>query len=260
MAEKQTVNIFSRATNWIISVETDLVRLICVFLPWLVPSIPAWLVKDHAEKQMAYTGAIPWIMGIVAEGLGLASLVTSLTFWTHNRKYTDENNRMPLWIPITSYVFYLIIVIAMNVILDIQSGVDWTRVLVVGMFSLLSLPAGLLISVQTIFNEWTEKHEEKLAQTRATRLESKNKQPEPEPEPEPEESNLRKQMFDFLIWKGWLPSQVKAAAIVSEMENEIRKTDPNFTFSQTEKDNMRKYRIQFLKMEENGEWPIKAEV
>jgi hypothetical protein len=163
------MSIFSRITNWIISVETDVVRLICTILPWLVPLVPAWLTYRHAIDQMGYSNTISLTMGIVVEGLGLASLVTSFTFWAHNRKFKDAKAQMPLWVPILTYVVYLVIVLIVNVVLDIHAGIDTVRVLVVALFSLLSLPAGALLSVQTLYNEWSSEHSRALSERRAER-------------------------------------------------------------------------------------------
>lgn len=172
------MNIFSRVTNWIISVETDVVRLICTILPWLVPLVPAWLTYRHAIDQMQYSQNISLIMGIVVEGLGLASLVTSFTFWAHNRKFKDVKAQMPLWVPIATYVVYLVIVLIVNVVLDFEAGVDGTRVLVVALFSLLSLPAGALLSVQTLYNEWNTEHSQSISERRAERSRARGEHPE----------------------------------------------------------------------------------
>jgi vacuolar-type H+-ATPase subunit I/STV1 len=150
---------------------------------------------------MQYSREISATMGIVAEGLGLASLVTSFIFWSHNRRYKDEKAQMPLWVPILTYLFYLIIILTVNVVMDWQAGQDGWRILVVALFSLLSLPAGLLLAVQTIHHEWMDEHADKIARSAETRRQNRE-QPAPEPEPEPEpEFNARDTYKPFGKWR-----------------------------------------------------------
>ena len=120
---------------------------------------------------MDYPTLTAVIMGIVVEGLGLASLVMTFTFWSHNRKYQDKNNKMPLWIPIFTYCFYLIVVLWLNVLLDYLAGIQVQKVAVVALFSLLSVPAGLLLAVQTIHTEWNTDHSRQLSERKQSRFE-----------------------------------------------------------------------------------------
>lgn len=171
------MNIFNRLTDALLQIQTDVVRMICALLPWLVPLVPAYITYSHALNEMGYDLWISVVMGIVVEGLGLASLVMFFQFWSHNRKYKSAENQMPLWIPVLSYIFYLTVVLSLNVILDYVSGEQITKIWVVALFSTLSIPAGMLLSVQVVHTEWSKTHFQEVSerrQERKERLQSRN--------------------------------------------------------------------------------------
>lgn len=246
------MNFFSRITSWVISVETDVVRLICTILPWLVPLVPAWLTYRHAIDQMGYSNGISLVMGTVVEGLGLASLVTSFSFWAHNRKFKDDRAHMPMLVPIVTYIVYLAIVLLVNVVLDIESGVSTTRILVVALFSLLSLPAGALLSVQTIYNEWYIDYNEAIEKRRQERNRARENEAKAREKKEDKENGsvmgvVRQHLHDA----GIRPSEVgegpqfrmKAIDIANELNLQGKA-----------RDNIRQYIGRLKKIEELGQW------
>jgi hypothetical protein len=154
-------NIFDRATRTINQFEDSVVNLISVIIPWLVPLIPAYILYDHLRTELEWGREISLIAGAVVEGLGLATVNTYFRFERHNRKYKDEKNKMPLWVVIVAYLWYLVIVLFVNVVFDFMAGVSWTRIVAILAFSTLSLPASALISVRALHVEWKSEHEKK---------------------------------------------------------------------------------------------------
>lgn len=157
-------NFFDRATRWVNQFEDSFVNFISVIVPWLVPLIPSTILYDH----LIAIDWRPWtafVAAAVVEGLGLATVNTYFRFDRHNKKYTAEKNRMPVWVVIGAYAWYMIIIMVVNVIFDIVAGVAWTRVVAITAFSTLSLPASALISVRANHAQWTSEHERSLARS-----------------------------------------------------------------------------------------------
>lgn len=155
-------NFFDKATRWINSFEDSFVNFISVVIPWLVPLIPAYILFDHLI-ELDWPRWLAFTAGAVVEGLGLSTVNTYFRFEKHNRRYTAEKNQMPIWIPVLAYTWYLVIVLFVNVVFDIVSGVDWTRIVAITAFSTLSLPASALISVRASHTQWLSEHARSLA-------------------------------------------------------------------------------------------------
>ena len=63
--------------------------------------------------------------------------------------------------------------------MDWQAGVQWSHILVIGLISSLSVPAGTLIAVTAVHDERVAEHKADLAQRRADRAQSRQ-QPQPQ--------------------------------------------------------------------------------
>lgn len=242
------MNIFSRLTNSLLQVQTDVVRLICALLPWLVPLVPAYITFSHALNEMGYALWISIVMGVVVEGLGLASLVIFFQFWSHNRKYTSTENRMPLWIPIFTYVFYLTVVLSINVILDYVAGEQITKIWVVALFSTLSIPAGMLLSVQVVHIEWSTNHNLMLAERKQAKREQRESKIEPiavisaetvnsahEIEQEYHASDYVEQILSMLERKYALTGQIATPKEISEQLGINPRTNSGYISTLTKK-------------------------
>jgi hypothetical protein len=186
----QKENFFDRATRWVNQFEDSFVNFISVVIPWLVPLIPAYILFDHLtdkETGLGWPIQLGYIAGAVVEGLGLATVNTYFRFERHNKKYTADKNRMPVWVVVVAYAWYLAIVLFVNVVFDIVAGVDWTRIVAITAFSTLSLPASALISVRANHAQWTSEHERSLARSHEQKDEP-NERPERSDEQDSEQS------------------------------------------------------------------------
>jgi hypothetical protein len=180
-------NFFDRATRWVNQFEDSFVNFISVIIPWLVPLIPAWIMYDHVtnkETGLGWEKPLGFIAGAVVEGLGLATINTYFRFERHNKRYKDQKNKMPLWVVIVAYGWYLAIILFVNVVLDWIAGVHWTRIVAITAFSTLSLPASALISVRGMYSEWKGEHDKKYARSDEQPAEQPEQKPVQERSPE----------------------------------------------------------------------------
>lgn len=163
------MNIFEKISNVVNSAEDSIINLLCVLAPWFVPIIPAYLTYNHTVNELGFPSWVAWTASFVVEVLGLSSMRTSISFFEHNKRYSKDTNRAPVGLSISTYVFYLAVILTVNIILDINRGISWINVLAIGLFSLLSVPAGLLIAIRTQHNELLKS----LAELRISRRNSK---------------------------------------------------------------------------------------
>lgn len=163
------MNIFERFSKIVNDGEDSVINLLCVVAPWLVPIIPAFLTYWHTVKDLGFPVWVAWTSAVVVEVLGLASMRTSISFFEHNKHYSKETNKAPFAVTISTYIFYLIVILTVNILLDVTNGVKWVNVIAVGLFSLLSVPAGVLISVRTQHSELIKELSERRNRTNSSR-------------------------------------------------------------------------------------------
>lgn len=147
--------LFSFFTRQIRNTEHAFVTFIAAVIPWLVPVIPAYLTGYHVVNELKLPEWAGWVIGSVIEGLGLASMSKIIAFWENNKKYTSEANKMPIKVPIFTYIWYLMVVIVVNILLEYESGASALRIWTIGLLATLSVPTAALIAVNSI---WTERN------------------------------------------------------------------------------------------------------
>ena len=186
------------------SAERSFLDLLSALVPYAVPIIPAFLTFDHVHKMMGFEVWVAYTAAFVTEVLGITSVSTAIRFYRHNAIYaaqaaaiasqpaapavkgkkntkvkanaitTKKNktakNKAPFELAIFTYVFYLVIVLSVNVLLLIESQSKTAAVIwAIGLFSLLSVPSGILISIRSQFGEMLEEKKEQQAARRAAR-------------------------------------------------------------------------------------------
>lgn len=174
------MNRFDRITRTVNGAENSFINFLSALAPWGVPVIPAYLTYWHTQTDLSFPSWVAWTSAFVVEVLGLASMRTAIGFWEHNKRYSKDSNRAPVGLAISTYIFYLIVILTVNVILDIQNGVAWVNVLAIGLFSLLSLPAGLLIAIRAQHSELLETLMEARSSRASSRITSESV-PKPSP-------------------------------------------------------------------------------
>lgn len=190
---------FEFVSEVINSAERSFLDLLSALVPYAVPIIPAFLTFDHVHKMMGFDVWVAWTAAFVTEVLGITSVSTAIRFYRHNAIYAAQaiaaqpadpatkgkrikanaaavkksktaKNKAPFGLAIFTYVFYLVIVLSVNVLLLIESQSKTAAVIwAIGLFSLLSVPSGILISIRSQFGEMLEEKKEQQAARRAAR-------------------------------------------------------------------------------------------
>lgn len=156
--------IFRLLSDLIGDAEKSFQDLLMAIVPYAVPIIPAYLTIDHVERYMDFPTWVAWTAGFVVETFGLVAVTTAIKFYYHNAKYASAQNKAPFVPALLTYVFYVAIVITVNVILEVVSGSrSGAVILTIALFSLLSIPSGVLIAIRTQYSQVLEAIEERYS-------------------------------------------------------------------------------------------------
>jgi len=98
------------------AMENTLVDVVAAYTPWLASFIPASLGYYNVTRVLHFQPWQGWIYAIVVECLGLATVATALKFWSWNQE--GNGKRAPLELALLTGIFYLVITLSVNVILD----------------------------------------------------------------------------------------------------------------------------------------------
>jgi uncharacterized membrane protein YidH (DUF202 family) len=154
--------IFKTISDIVNGAEKSFLDLLSALVPYFVPVIPAYLTYYHTIEQMNFPPRVALTAAFVVEVLGITAVSTAIRFYRHNQRYKDAKNKAPFWLAIGTYVFYLVVVMMVNVILEIVAGTRSNAVITaIALFSLLSVPSGVLISIRTQFSEMLEERQER---------------------------------------------------------------------------------------------------
>lgn len=134
--------------------EFSIVNLISTVAPWLAPLAPAYMSFNHMIGPLGFPLWVSFSLACVVEMLGLSTISTSLMFWNHNRKYSVEKNKVPVWIPVLSFLFYLTIVLTVNVLMDVNPEAD---VLAKLFLTLMTIPAAVTLAVRAMHKDILQK-------------------------------------------------------------------------------------------------------
>ena len=146
------MNFFEKANQWIENTESSIVNFVSAFAPWLAPIIPAFLTFKHTQTILGFPKPIAFIGALVIEFLGLATISTSTVFWKHNQRYSSKENQAPLWIALGTFVFYLIVILTVNVVLSWQVY-NVEELVAITLLTSLSVPAAVTIAVRSQYAE-----------------------------------------------------------------------------------------------------------
>lgn len=194
--------IFDWITALVNGTEDSLINLISAVILWLVPVVPAYLTYQHNVTDLQFPVWVAGTTAIVVEFLGLASMRTSIKFYEHNKHYKKTDvKQAPFWPVVATYVFYIVVVLSVNVLLDIGK-VTSTHIWAIALFSLLSVPAGYLISARAQHTELLRSINEEKEKAAATRKENKQQKQE-KVQPKVYASAKRQDILDLLevIWQ-----------------------------------------------------------
>ena len=132
------------------SSQTSLVNLISSVTPWVAPLAPAMLTYKNSREILGLGDTNSLFIAITVEFLGLSSVHTIFEFWFHNTQ-SRKGDKVPLGAIVlasVTLVIYLSVVILVNVFLDVESGVSTNFLLAKAGFTLLTLPAAIIMALR----------------------------------------------------------------------------------------------------------------
>ena len=162
---------FTSASDTINGAERSVLDFISVFVPWAVPVIPAYLTYYHTIEQMGFPIWVARTSAFVVEALGLVSVATAIRFWKNNTLFKGEREKAPFWLAVIVYVFYIVIVLTVNVLLEVEASTrNGIVIFAIGLFTLLSFPASLLIAIRAQYREQLEERKVRRVQRRGKKI------------------------------------------------------------------------------------------
>lgn len=167
---------FSWIADTINGAERAILDFLGSFVPYTTASIPAYLTYVHTFTEMAFPREVAFLAAFTVEVLGVTSVSTAIRFFQWNKNHRGET--APFWLAFSTYVFYIVITLSVNVLLEVHSGVRAPAVIwSIGLFSLLSIPSGVLISVRAQFAEMLEDKREKAEEKKNERMAARGLKP-----------------------------------------------------------------------------------
>jgi hypothetical protein len=167
-------NILEKIFGWISDTinggERAVLDALSAVVPYSTASIPAYLTFTHTLVNMNFPVNIAFLAAFTVEVLGVTSVSTAIRFYQWNKNHKSDAEKAPFWLAVITYAFYIIITLSVNVILEIYAATRAPAVIwAIGLFSLLSLPSGVLISIRAQFGEMLEDKREKAEERKAER-------------------------------------------------------------------------------------------
>lgn len=164
------------------SLERVIIDAISAITPWLAPVIPASMVYHNMSVVL---GLEPWVSlvgALAVEFLGLAAINTAVEFWRYNedkhyrqslkrligRKKNRKFNGAPFFVAFLSGLFYIVVVLVVNAVLDLHPESTETKVLAKALLSLLSVDAGIIIAIRASHSKRTGKNPKMSHNSHAT--------------------------------------------------------------------------------------------
>lgn len=168
MNDNPLAKMFIALSNTINGAEKSFLDLLSALVPYFVPVIPAYLTYYHTVEQMQFPSSVALTAAFVVEVLGITAVSTAIRFWRHNLRYKTAENKAPFWLAVVVYLFYIIIVLVVNVLLEIVAGKrDGMIILSIALFTMLSVPSGVLISIRSQYAEMLEERNQRRTETKS---------------------------------------------------------------------------------------------
>jgi len=131
--------------------ESIILDLLAATAPWLAPLFPAYIAFTHISDVLRMPFWLAVVGGIVIEALGLTTIHTTFQFWHYNAnpqhpKGGETNEwKAPVLPAALAGVFYLTIVITVNVLLDNSVFIER---LAKALLSLISVVAAVTLALR----------------------------------------------------------------------------------------------------------------
>jgi hypothetical protein len=172
------------------NIESAWVNLLAFIIPYAVSLIPAMMTFRNSQTMLGFEVWEAINAAAAIEFFGIVTMDTALRFYQYNKKYTKDANKAPVGMAVFSYVFYLAIIITVNVVMEIAaapsgslhwfSGESFWKIVALSLLSTLGFPSAVTIGIRT-------QHKEILAEKTATKQGGgvvKNNTPAPQSQPQ----------------------------------------------------------------------------
>lgn len=141
------MNLFDKINSAIEGTEGSIITLVTTLIPWMAPALPAYLTWSHLVADMQIPDAVAVAMAATVEFLGLAAVSTAFSYMRHNQITRAAKNKVSLGFPVAAYVFYLIVVVTVNVVQEIPMSAEArtvAHVVSIALLTLISAPAFII--------------------------------------------------------------------------------------------------------------------
>lgn len=118
--------------------ERTLIDNVAATVPWLAPVSPAYMAWHNAVTLLGWPVWVAWVVALAIEGLGLSVISTAFQLW-------QERRAGLFWVAVATAVFYLGVIITVNVLLELGFPAWIAKALL----SLLSVPAAVTIALRS---------------------------------------------------------------------------------------------------------------
>lgn len=153
--------ILGRLRDLTTEVEATVIGIVAAIIPWLAPLIPASIAYHNMREVLLFSPRLSAIGALVVEFLGLSAVDTAVKFWNYNQTKRKTDEAAPFYVAAGVGAFYLVIVLAVNVILD-QTSIE--QLVAKALLSLVSVPAGITMAIRA-------QHSRQLLELRAEKQE-----------------------------------------------------------------------------------------
>lgn len=161
---------FRFVSDTINGAERSVLDALSAIVPYTTASIPAYLTFTHTRDYMDFPINIAWMAAFTVEVLGVTAVSTAIRFFQWNKNHKMGQEKAPFTLAVSTYIFYVVIVLSVNVLLEVYAAVRNPAVIwAIGLFSLLSIPSGVLISIRAQFSEMLEDKRLKAQERKAER-------------------------------------------------------------------------------------------
>jgi len=199
------INVFDRLNLYIRGTEGSLVNLLSAIAPWGAPLIPATMVYYNLRGQLGMEQWISLVAAAVVEILGLTTVSTAMVFWQSNRRERAGYKKMPVWVPVACFAWYLSVTITVNVLLEAPwsaTQLVYVKLIARTLLTTLSIPAAVTLAIRAI-------HEAATRKIMAEGLENDQKMTGNLPEIIPTQESAK--------WNDWRKLPVEDRALVATM-------------------------------------------
>lgn len=207
----------------------DLTDKLINLSPWLTPLSGMQITIQNMLGPLNYWPPVAYLTGVAIEILGVATLSTALDFYQHNKRYADDKNKMPLIVPGLAFGFYIVLIMAIVILLEIPlegSQKVASLITVKAMLTLLSIPAGLIIAVRKLHKDTLQKLSKKK-QTAAQVSEGEAVIAPAPAQVSPQVSEPQAQVSEtFENWKR-VPENIRKEIALLSHWSEVQKRFPN---------------------------------